>query len=176
MRAFRYIACAIILVMGSVCGGAQAVPSRVVDSRLRIQTRHAGIVSGRVVRVSADSVVLRNEQSMDVMAVAQGDVLVVEEATGMPRSRAAQRGALIGAGLGIAVLAVGLLADAKVDGETMGLTNLAIAAPVAALLTLLGTGIGAASGSESWKRLPPVHIGASVPVGRVIAVGFRIQF
>ena len=176
MREFRYVACAMMMVLASARGGAQAVPTRGVDRHLRIQTRHAGKVTGRVVRVSADSVVLRDDESTDVMAVAQSDVLAAEEATGIPWGRAVQRGALIGAGLGVAVLAAGLLADAKVDGETVGPTNLAIAAPVALLLTLLGTGIGAVSGGETWTQLTPMRIGSSVPVGRAIAVSFSVRF
>jgi hypothetical protein len=176
MREFRHVACAMLLVLTSVCGGAQAVPPRVVDSRLRIQTRHAGMVTGRVVRVATDSVVLRDDKTREELAVAQSDVLSAEASTGMPRGQAAQRGALVGAGFGVAVIAAGLLADAKVDGETMGVTNVAIAAPVAVLLTLLGTGIGAALGGEAWQPLTRTHLGSSVQVGRTMSVGIRMSF
>ena len=176
MLGYSRIASLLLLGLATVPAIAQRVPSPALDSRLRIQTAQAGVLTGRVVRVAADSLVLRNEQTHEVIAVAQSDILGVEKWSGLSRGRAAQRGALIGGGLGVAALAVGLLADAQVNGESMGLTNLAIAAPVAVLLTLLGTGIGAMSGGESWQQLTPISIGSSTQFGPTVSVGLRRKF
>ena len=176
MRVFRYVACSLLLALPSVRMAAQAVSPRVVDKRLRVTTRQAGVVTGRVVRVTTDSVALRDDRTRDERSVAQTDILAVQQSSGMSRGRAAQRGALIGAGLGIAALTAGLLADAQVDGEMMGLTNLAIAAPVAVLLTLLGAGIGAASGGEVWKPVTTAGVGSNVQLGRTVQVGLRVRF
>jgi hypothetical protein len=150
MWQFRSAVCSMILVLVSGRAEAQAVPTRLVDRRVRIQTTDQRIVDGRVLRVAPDSVFLRvfllDEESRKTTVVAQTDVLRVEELTGMPRSRAAQRGALIGAGFGVALLVTAGVSDAKIKGEMMGPTALAVAAPAAVLITLLGTGIGAAIG------------------------------
>ena len=176
MRDFRSTLCSMLLVWATVRVEAQALPTRVEDRRVRMQTAHGGVVDGRVVRVSADSVVVRDVKTQILTAVAQTDVLRAEMLTGIPRGRAAKRGALIGAGVGVAVIVAGLLADAKVDGEVMGYTNVALAAPVAVLITLIGTGIGAASGGEAWKPLAPGRIGATLHAGRTLAVGLRMSF
>ena len=173
---YHRITSLLLLGLATVPAIAQRVPTRALESRLRIQTAQAGVLTGRVVRVAADSVALRNEQTHDVIAVAQSDILRVEEWSGLSHGRAAQRGALIGGGLGVAALAVGLLADAQVKGESVGLTNVAIAAPVAVLLTLLGTGIGAMSGGESWQQLTPIGVGSSMQVGPTVSVGLRMNF
>jgi hypothetical protein len=170
---FAYTA---LVVLASAQVSAQAVPARVVDRRLRVETQHAGIVTGRVVRVSTDSIVLHDDQTRTTLAIAQTDVLRAVVASGIPLGRSVQRGALIGAGLGVAVIAVGLLADAKVDGEMMGPSNVAIAAPVAVLITLLGTAVGVWSSGESWTELAPIRTGANVQTGRSMMVGVRMSF
>lgn len=176
MLRYRRIASLLLVGLATVPAMAQRVPKRALDNRLRIQTAQAGVLTGRVVRVAADTVALRNEQTREVIAVSQSDILGVEEWSGLSHGRAAQRGALIGGGLGVAALAVGLLADAQVKDESMGLSNIAIAAPVAVLLTLLGTGIGAMSGGESWQQLTAVSIGSSTQFGPTVSVGLRMKF
>jgi hypothetical protein len=176
MFGYRRIALLLLLGLATVPAVAQRVPTRALDSRIRIQTAQAVLLTGRVVRVVADSVAIRNEQTREVITIAQSDILGVEAWSGLSHGRAAQRGALIGGGLGVAALAVGLLADAQVKGESMGLSNVAIAAPVAVLLTLLGTGIGAMSGGGSWQTLAPISIGSSTKFGPTVSVGLRMKF
>jgi hypothetical protein len=176
MRELGRFAFVALLLLASSEATAQAVPARVVDRHLRIETAHAGRVSGRVIRVSTDSVVLRDDRTRAMVAIAQTDVLRADVASGLPLGRSVQRGAAIGAGLGVAVMAVGVLADAKVDGESMGLSNVAIAAPVAVLLTLLGTAVGAWSSGETWTTLTPMRVGANVQAGRSMQIGVRMSF
>ncbi len=176
MRELGCFAFAALLLLASSEATAQAVPARVVDRHLRIATVNAGRVSGRVVRVSTDSVVLRDDRTRAMVAIAQTDVLRAEVASGLPFGRSIRRGALIGAGLGVAVLAFGVLADNKTDGEVVGITNLQIAAPAAGLLTLLGTAVGAWSSGETWTTLSPARFGATTHVGRSVTVGIRMSF
>ena len=176
MREPGRFAFAALLVLASSESRAQAVPARVVDRHLRVETKYTGLVTGRVVRVSTDSLVLRDDQTRAMVAIAQADVLRADVASGLPLGRSVKRGALIGAGLGIGVIAVGVMADAKVDGEMHGPSNLAIAAPVAVLLTLLGTAVGAWSSGETWTTLAPRSVGANLQVGRSMMVGVHMTF
>ena len=176
MRELGRYACAALLLLASSLANAQAVPARVVDRHLRIETQQAGIVTGRVIRVATDSIVLRDDQTRAMVTFAQSDVLRAEVASGLPLGRSIQRGALIGAGLGVAVIAVGLLADAKVKDEMFGPSNTAIAAPAAVLLTLLGTAVGAWSSGEYWTSLPPERIGVNMQVGHNMTIGVQMRF
>jgi hypothetical protein len=176
MRPLCRLAFILISVLTSVRVSAQLVPQRVADTRLRIETRHASFVVGRVVRVSADSVIVREDQTRSIVGLAQRDILVFEESLGSTRKHATQRGALFGAGLGIALIVVGVLADAKAEGEVMGPTNVAIALPLAALCPLVGAGIGAATGGERWQRPTAVQVGAAVQHSNGITIGLAVRF
>jgi hypothetical protein len=176
MRKLSRVPFCALVVLVSAQVGAQVVPARVVDRRLRIETSHADTVTGRVVRVSADSIVLRDERRDVLVAIAQRDVVGAAVASGLPLGRSIQRGALIGAGLGVVVLAAGVVADSKGDGEVVGPTSLLFTAPAAVLLTLLGTAVGAWSSGESWTVLAPMRVGACIRMGRTATVGLQLSF
>jgi hypothetical protein len=171
--AFTFL-CALVSARGS----AQPVPSRVTDARLRIETRHVSMVTGRVVRVSRDSVVLHDDQTRALVGIPQTDILVFEESLGSTRGRSARRGALYGAGLGLAVIAGGGLAASHghSDWDWLGPWNARLTLPLAALLPLIGAGIGAAQGGEHWTPPTAVHVAAAVRSSHALSVGVSWGF
>lgn len=156
--------------------GAQAVPKRVVDTRLRIETHQGALWTGRVVGVGRDSVFLREDHQRAIVAIARHDVRRMEESAGVRRSRGAKRGALVGGVLGVALIAVAAQIDASHSNDGPGVRYVAV--PGALGVTLLGTGLGAAFATERWRA--PQEFRISRGVGRAesrsIALSFRIPF
>ena len=176
MRAFRCVACALLLVATGPRAFAQPVPSQAVDRRVRLATQHDGVIVGTVERVSADSLSVRSDQSGAIVRLAQTDVLRAEEAHGLPLGRSVKRGALVGAGIGAAALGVGLLTDKPRSGESMGVSNAVIALPAAVVLTLLGAAVGAWSSGETWQPVLPTRLSSTLQGGGALGVGVRLSF
>lgn len=176
MRALSQIPSVLLLVLLSTRLEAQPVLTHVLDERVRVRIRGAETLVGRAVRVTLDSLTVEDEHTRRDQSVAMSDINRIDRWTGVSRGDAALRGTLIGGGLGVAVIIAGLAADARVDGETMGYSNVAIAAPAAVLVTLVGTGIGALVGGQRWKPLAPAYVGVRMQAGHSLAVGFRMSF
>lgn len=156
--------------------GAQSVPERVEDTRLRIETRQGSLWTGRVVRVGGDSIFLREDRQHGIMAIAQRDVRRIAESTGVRRARGAKRGAMVGGVLGIALIVAAARLDASFVENDGAATDLAV--PVAVGVTLIGTGLGAASAAEGWKATQELKMGAGIGMTetRSIALNVRIPF
>lgn len=91
----------------------------------------------------------------------------------------AGEGALVGGGIGLALIAAGELADARAQrrGKELFIRSSTLTVPLAVVLALIGAAIGSISGPEEWSQ-PQFVTQSAAPdggAGARIAVGFRFR-
>jgi molybdopterin-binding protein len=103
------IAIGIVLMSGAIApaaAGGQRLTERLIGSRVRIDTADGVLVTGTVVSVEADTVRLETGRASIALAVLRSRVISLEVSAGRDQARGAKRGALIGGGVGLAVMAL----------------------------------------------------------------------
>jgi hypothetical protein len=139
------------VALGASVLRAQKLETLPVGTAMRIQTEVRSPVSGRFAWVRGDTLALTREPNGEEIRLSIPSIQ--SYAVRRPRSRGAgaKRGALIGGGVALALLAVSISADFATQSEgnvpsTFYVAPLALAAP------LIGTGIGALTGRAPWQR------------------------
>jgi hypothetical protein len=173
------IVCGIVIVSCAIAPAAahgQRLTERGVGSRVRIDTADGALVTGTVVSVDADTARIASGHATSALAVTRSRIVSYEVSAGRERARGAKRGTLIGGGIGLAVIALSLRRDTTtVDRQA---SDLGIAIPAAAIVTLLGAGLGAALAPERWESPSGVTAGLRFIScrGRCVGVGYRRSF
>lgn len=151
----------------------QRLADALVGTRVRLDIAEGAMVIGTVVSLDADSVRIETSTAGQVRAILRSNVIGYEVSAGRDRRHGSKRGALIGGAAGLALLAASLRGDtATVNRQP---SRLELVVPVAAGLTLLGAGIGAALAPERWES--PARVTSRLRLtpcsARCVALGFR---
>jgi hypothetical protein len=127
----------------------QRVTEALVGSRVRLETTNGAQAIGTIVSVDADSIRLESNRQNSPISLPRADVLSYDVSAGRERGRGAKRGAIVGGGLGLALVVASLRNDtATVHRRDSDLRQ---SVPIAVGITALGAGIGAALAPERWE-------------------------
>ena len=173
-----------IVSVRSAC--AQRLSTVPLGSRVRIVTCTGTTNAGRFGGIRGDSVDLAMDSVVTSSVTFPPDRITVARA--LPVSCAitysvferygnsAGRGALVGGGLGLALVGAAWAGDRAYErkGGAATIPTIAIAVPIALVLTGIGAWIGAVSGPEQWSV--PQGIGSDIrmlPPGALAALAVR---
>jgi hypothetical protein len=151
---------------------AQRLESVAAGTRMRITLCNGDVVigeSGYLRGDSLDVVVTQRTQAQGgapltlvrrTRSIARDSIRTYSVVVG--RDGRAGDGALIGAGLGLAVIGVAAASDIAFDrrGGAAQIPSVALATPVAFIFVLVGAAMGSASGEDRWSE--PQHVRAIV--------------
>lgn len=175
-----------LTALAATTAGAQRIAAVPLGARMRIVTCTGTTITGKYGGISGDSIALAVD-SMEAAPVGYAPERVTvarSVATSCVQTwsvfekygSAAGRGALVGGGLGLALISLayaGDLANERRGGDTI-IPATAFAVPVALVLTGIGAWLGAISGPEQWSV--PTGMSASmrvVPGGGVTGLSVR---
>ena len=179
MRRVRWVIVALLLA--PLAAVAQTLPPVQVGSRVRIWHHCAPAcqrITGTVVRLTSDSILLDADNQFSPTAIARGSVSTFEVANGR-ESRA-----LVGAGAGFLIgstmgLLVGAAADPPDENEFLDFGGGPAGLVVGALLgTVFGAAIGAGAGPERWVAVGGEQASMGLGLARRggVAVGGAFRF
>jgi hypothetical protein len=88
----------------------------------------------------------------------------------------AGEGALVGGGIGVALIVLGEVADARAQrrGQELFARSVVLTVPLAVVLTLVGAGLGSISGPEEWTQ--PQFVTLRAAHGSVAGARFGVAF
>jgi hypothetical protein len=131
---------------------AQSLSTVAIGTEMRVRLDESGaVVKGRLAWVRGDSIALQRHPNSEEIRVGISALQSYTLRGRRSRAAGAKRGALIGGGFGLALLATSLSYDLTSEAETNVPSTLYVA-PIAVGTTLLGTGIGALIGRKPWQK------------------------
>jgi hypothetical protein len=165
---------------------AQRLASVPLGSQVRLVTCAGASITGKFGGIRSDSVDLAVDSVVTSTVTFPPDRVTVARAVAVDCVRtysvferygsSAGRGALVGGGVGLALIGVAWAGDRAYErkGGAATLPAIAVAVPIALVLTGVGAWIGSASGPEQWSV--PQGIAAQIrmlPRGGVAALSLR---
>ena len=126
-------------------------------------------IVGEVVKMTQDTLLIREGRTlstsaavikMAILQVPMSSISNFEASIGQRRN--ADKGFMIGLGLGLAVLVPVAIADYKEGGELQGFPTAITAAYIFPSIVILSTLMGAATKSENWVEVPPQRLNLSI--------------
>lgn len=168
----------ILLVSADRPAAAQATGSAPppVGTRVRLETRDGSHIIGVVRAADADSIRLSLGRAGDpverLSVLPLSAVRSYALSDGRDRRRGARNGALVGGGLGLALVAYAAYEDSRAGDIIIPGTLLAV--PVAVGLTAVGTLAGTVFAPERWGA--PVALELGLGAGDAVYLGLRVRF
>jgi hypothetical protein len=159
------------LVLWALPGAAVAQSDGLppVGRLVRVELHDGRRAVGTRVAAPRDTVRLQARDGSEE-AFALKDINTIAVRGGTDWGRGAKRGALVGGSIGLALMAGAVYYD-KHSTEESFIPATVVAAPVAAGITLIGTGIGLLASPEGWAR--PIGVSTRTSSFRV---GLQLRF
>ena len=187
MRLCRVYIWVVLWVAPFVTAQAQRLAAVTTGTRLRVVTCDGEIVTGEFGGLRGDTVDMAIERRVTSTTDFPPEKVRVARAIAIDRIRTyavferyesrAGRGALVGSGLGLALIGVARATDLAYErkGGAATIPLIALAVPAALVLVVVGAALGSASGPEHWSM--PQIVRASIdPVPTGIHAVFLVRF
>ena len=143
------LALAAVFVASSLpAQGLEALPAGTI---MRIQLESSTQVTGRLAWVRGDSLAIRRQSNGDEYRVAIPAIQSYSFRQPRSRGAGAKRGALVGGGIGLVLVATSVSVDLA-NRSRGNVPSIFYVTPFAVAAPLLGSGIGALTGRAPWSR------------------------